>query len=235
MGINYFSYAGKMSTDFGVWISGEATYQSPSKDIEAVVIPGRNGSLSIDNGRFQNINIPYNAYIIDDFERNFDALKAYLTSFTGYQRLADTYHPDYYRLARFYSAVEPEMTQLNRHGKFTLNFDCDPRRFLKSGEIPYTATSSDVMFNPTQFASAPLLRVYGTGTLTISGVSITITAADSYTDIDCELQEAYKNSVNCNSNIVLVNGKFPAMPAGDNEISMSGISRVEITPRWWTI
>lgn len=40
MGINYFTYAGKMSTDFGVWISGESTYQSPEKDIESVVVPG---------------------------------------------------------------------------------------------------------------------------------------------------------------------------------------------------
>ena len=172
-----------------------------------------------------------------DWETEFPKMCAFYSSRANkYYRLTDTYHAGQFRLARYKSGLDnPKVGKNNQFGEINMKFDCDPRRFLKSGEIPYTATSSDVMFNPTQFASAPLLRVYGTGTLTISGVSITITAADSYTDIDCELQEAYKDSVNCNSNIVLVDGNFPTMPAGDNEISMSGISRVEITPRWWTI
>ena len=72
MGINYFNYAGKNSTDFGVWISGESTYTSPEKDVDAVTIPGKNGTLTIDNGRFHNIAVPYPAFIIDNFERLVD-------------------------------------------------------------------------------------------------------------------------------------------------------------------
>jgi len=235
MGINYFTYAGKMSTDFGVWISGESTYQSPEKDIESVVVPGRNGALTIDNNRFQNINIPYNAYIIEDFRRNFDALKAFLTSVKGYETLIDTYHPEYYRLARFHSAIEPEMTQLNRHGQFTINFDCDPRRFLRSGEKVMTLTVATALKNPTRFDALPLLRAYGTGTFTIGGVSITISTADTYTDIDCNAQEAYKGSTSCNMNIILNNGEFPKLMPGINNISFTGITRIDITPKWWTI
>lgn len=235
MGVNYFRYAGKNSTDFNVWISGESTYSSPEKDIEAVAIPGRNGTLTIDNGRFHNIAVLYPAFIIDDFEKNFDAFKAFLASVKGYARLSDTYHPDYYRLARFNLPIEPEMTQDNRHGRFTVTFDCDPRRFLVSGDRAATFTANGSLRNPTLFDAKPLIRAYGTGYFTISGIRVNITTASTYTDIDCELQEAYKGSTNCNGNITLVNGEFPVLKSGANDIVKSGITRLEITPRWWSI
>lgn len=235
MGVNYFRYAGKNSTDFGVWISGESTFSSPEKDIEAVAIPGRNGTLTIDNGRFYNVAVLYPAFIIDDFEKNFDAFKAFLASVKGYARLSDTYHPDYYRLARFNLPIEPEMTQDNRHGRFTVTFDCDPRRFLVSGDRVAAFTANGSLRNPTLYDAKPLIRAYGTGYFTISGIRVNITAANAYTDIDCELQEAYKGSTNCNGNIALINGEFPVLKSGANDIVKSGITRLEITPRWWTV
>lgn len=233
--INYFMYGDKSSLDFGVWISGESTYASPEKDVDTVSIPGRNGTLTLDNHRFQNVIIPYNAFIVDDFARNFDAFKAYLNSRKGYQKLADTYHPDHFRLARFISAIEPEMTQFNRHGKFVVNFDCDPRRFLKDGDRAKNVGNGEVLFNPTEFSAKPFIRAYGTGTFAIGSTAVQITSANEYTDIDCEIQEAYKGNVNCNGNITLTDGKFPEFLSGNNQISFAGITRLEITPRWWTI
>ena len=235
MGLNYFRYAEKNSTDFGVWISGESTYSSPEKDIEAVVIPGKNGTLTIDNGRFHNIAVSYPAFIIDNFVQNFDAFKAFLASVKGYAKLSDTYHPDYYRLARFNAPIDPEMTQDNRHGRFTVTFDCDPRRFLVSGERAVTFTANGSLKNPTLFDAKPLIRAYGIGYFTISGIRINITTANEYTDIDCELQEAYKGTTNCNGNITLVNGEFPVLKNGTNTIVISGLSRFDITPRWWSV
>ena len=235
MGINYFRYAGKNSTDFGVWISGESTFASPEKDIEAVVIPGKNGTLTIDNGRFHNIAVPYPAFIIDNFEENFDAFKAFLTSVKGYARLSDTYHPDYFRLARFNSSIDPQMTQDNRHGQFTVTFDCDPRRFLVSGDRALTFTAGSSIRNQTMYDAKPLIRAYGTGYFSISGIRVNINSANVYTDIDCELQEAYKGTINCNGNITLVNGEFPILKSGENTIVISGLSKIEVTPHWWTI
>lgn len=235
MGLNYFRYAEKNSTDFGVWISGESTYSSPEKDIEAVVIPGKNGTLTIDNGRFHNIAVSYPAFIVDNFVQNFDAFKAFLASVKGYAKLSDTYHPDYYRLARFNASIDPEMTQDNRHGRFTVTFDCDPRRFLVSGERAVTFTANGSLKNPALFDAKPLIRAYGIGYFTISGIRVNITTANEYTDIDCELQEAYKGTTNCNGNITLVNGEFPILKSGTNTIVISGLSRLDITPRWWTV
>lgn len=231
---DYFVFEKVNSLDYLMFIANKNQFEGGGKVVETIKIPGRTGTLSYEDGSFENVKISYKLYTNGDIRQNVNAFRNRLSSTSGYCRLADSYEPDIFMRARYVDKFTVDVSDRKNAG-LTVNFDCDPRRFLKSGEIPYTVTSSDVMFNPTQFASAPLLRAYGTGTLTISGVSITITAADNYTDIDCELQEAYKGDVNCNANIILVDGEFPTMPAGDNEITMSGISRVEITPRWWTI
>ena len=47
-----FIFDGKKSKDFGVYISGNAVYDAPEKDVELIEIPGRDGELIIDNGRY---------------------------------------------------------------------------------------------------------------------------------------------------------------------------------------
>jgi phage-related protein len=85
------------------------------------------------------------------------------------------------------------------------------------------------------YDAKPLIRAYGTGYFSISGIRVNINSANVYTDIDCELQEAYKGTINCNGNITLVNGEFPILKSGENLIVISGLSKIELTPRWWTI
>lgn len=233
--MNYLIYDKVNSADYNVFISGESTYATPEKDIEVIAIPGRNGTLSIDNKRFANINIDYPAFIVHDFRQNFGAFKAALMSVSGYAKLADTYDLDHYRLARFYSAIEPEMDQLNRHGSFKISFDCDPRRFLKSGDKVREYTAAGNIKNPTLFESLPIIRAYGTGSFTVNGVTVRINSASTYTDINSETQDAYKGTTNCNGNIQLDNGEFPKLASGTNAISMSGITKLEMTPKWWTI
>ena len=235
MGINYFFYNEKSSLEYNVFISGEHTWDTPSKDIDVFEVPGKNGTLSISNGRYKNINITYRCFIADNFSANFDAFKAYLLSQTGYKKLKDTYHPEYYRRARYVEGIYPEMTQLNRHGGFDIVFDCDPRRFLTEGEELKEVTSGTVILNDTLFTASPIIRAYGTGTITVGSVSVVVNSADGYTDLDCELQEAYKGSTNCNANITLSNGVFPTLKPGNNTITFSGFSKVEIASNFWTI
>lgn len=231
----YLTFDGTSSRDFEVWISGNGTFDAPERDVESIAIPGRNGDLHIDNGRFRNIPITYPAFITKDFRHNFDAFKAYMLSKRGYKRLEDSYHPDYYRLASFQNAISPDMAPLNRAGSFDIVFDCDPRRFLRSGEIVYTSTSSariSTMKNPTLYTAKPLLEVAQVGTITINGIRIIVSAAP--TIIDCDIEEAYYGTINRNGDITLMDGKFPSLVPDNNTINHT-MSTLKITPRWWTI
>ena len=130
----------------GVLISGEGTFDSPERVYEMVEVPGRNGAVAIDQGRFGNIEVTYPAAIWADtqaaFRSKLAAFRSAMASRIGYKRLEDTYHPDEYRLGIFRGAVEVEPDGYNTAGAFELVFDCKPQRFLKSGEEQVDVSSA---------------------------------------------------------------------------------------------
>jgi len=251
--INYLTLDGKPSLDFGLIISGAGTMNSPQKRYEEVDIPGRNGKLlrNTDNF-FDNVELSYESFVYEngDFiskymhkdsldtrtlQEKMRALREYLGSRNGYMRIEDTYNPEEYRLGYFAGPLQAEIDQHLKTAQFTLTFMCKPQRFLKDGEIPHEFKSKGSLHNNTGFTARPLIRAYGTGSFTIDGVTVRINSANSYTDIDCDLMECYKGTTNCNGNVTLASGAFPVLKSGDCSISMSGISRLIITPNWWTL
>lgn len=233
---DYIIFGDIDTRNYKVGIYGDQLASAPERDKEHISVPGRNGDLTIDNGRYNNITVSYKAWLIDEYNSNIRGLRNALLSKRGYQRLEDTINPNEYRMAQ---AIPFEVDEVGvlRAGEFTMQFYCMPQRFLKEGEQPVEITASGSIFNQYDTTALPLIRAYGTGTFTIGSVTIQITTANGYTDIDCELQEAYKDTMatNCNGNIVLTNGKFPELLPGSNVVSMSGITKLEIQPRWWIL
>lgn len=131
---NSLIFDGINSADYGVILSGGGTYATPERDVTVVSVPGRNGDVILDNGRYNNIQIVYTAGISKGFETKFLPFIGALKAVKGYARLVDSYHPEEFRLASFRSELVPEVGTIMRSGKFELVFDCMPQRFLKSGE-----------------------------------------------------------------------------------------------------
>lgn len=171
------TFAGSTSASFDVAITGEGVYNAPERDVEQVVIPGRNGELMLDNGRFQNIDIVYPACIAADSQADLaDAIsdfRNFLCSKIGYQRLEDDYNPDEYRMAIYKSGLEVS-PKIRQAGSFEIIFNCKPQRFLKSGETAVSIASGGTISNPTAFESKPILEVFGYGQILVNGYPITI-------------------------------------------------------------
>ena len=235
MSRNYINYDGTDLRDYGLYISGSNVFNAPERTYNEITIPGRNGTLLGSEKRLENISVVYPSFIYKDFKVNIAGLRSFLLSRIGYKRLMDTYHPSEFRLGFYAGGLDAEMTSKLDAGQFELTFNCKPQRYLISGETPITLTASGTINNPTLFDAQPLIRVYGTGSITVNGVTITISEADGYTDIDCEIMEAYKGNVLKNYAVSLDSTDFPVLSAGDNAISMSGVTSAIITPRWWTI
>ncbi len=230
---NYFVFGKINVLDYQAYVANKNLFEGGGKRIETIQIPGRNGTLGISDGTFENITLTYEMYLNSEIKPNISGLRGALGSISGYARLEDSFDPDIFMKARY---TEPFTVKLSdrKNATMDITFDCDPRRFFKSGEKVRTFTAAGQIKNPTLYKALPLIRAYGTGTLTISGVSVTVTTASEYTDIDSEIQEAYKGATSCNTNITLTNGEFPSLNLGINNISFTGFSRLEITPRWWT-
>lgn len=235
---NSLTFDGENSLDYNVYITGEGVYDAPKRVVEMITIPGRNGALAMDQGRFENIDVKYPAGVFGSTQAEYAArMRAFrnmLASRHNYVRLEDDYHPDEFRLGLYKNGLEVKPVSMSRAGEFDITFDCKPQRFLKSGENVYTRTASGSISNPTLFEARPLLVVTGTGNLTVNGVQIAISKTP--TTIDCEAMEAYNGTTSRNSDIVLTPNKFPVLKPGNNTITLgSGITKVEITPRWWRI
>lgn len=227
-------FDGKDLTDFECYVGGDGTFPIAERDIDKVEVAGRNGELHIDNGRYKNIDIPYDAYIVKDFKTNFDNLKAYILSKTGYGRVEDEFHPEYYRIGRIKPDFKPKISGLTEMGTFTLTFDCKPQKFLKSGEKKITLTSSSTIKNPTYYPANPILTIYGTGSILIGDQEITISKNETSITIDTDIMEAYSGAENMNAYVTLPNEKIE-IPSGNVSIGLTGITKLEIIPNWWTI
>lgn len=237
--MNYFEIGGRSSDNFGVYIGGQETFNAPVRDVEKVSIPGRNGDLIIDHGRWNNIVIAYNAVIMEDFAANVDDFCSWLHSLRGYNKLTDTYHTDWFRLAAFHDDIEFITSAFNATGKAQIRFDCKPQKFLYTGdEAVQIAVAGGTIENPTRYESRPLIDVscWGQGTLTVNDTVITIDH-DSSGDItiDSELYDCYdEDRENCNSAISL--NKFPVLKPGTNTISCTGdVDDIWVTGRWFKI
>ena len=243
---NSLTFDGVNSLDSGIYITGEAVYNAPQRQVNMVTVPGRNGTLAIDQGRFENIEVTYPAGCFADNQSDFaDKVMDFrneLASRFGYKRLVDTYHPDEFRLGAYSAGLEVGAVGFHNAGEFAIAFDCKPQRFLTSGETVTTLTASGSITNPTLFASSPLLVVTGAGTLTIGDQTLTIASgsANQVIYIDCDSQEAWEivggGKLSRNDYIQNAGEAFPVLNPGANGIVLgTGITRVEVTPRWWRI
>ena len=235
MSKGYFIFNGIRSSDYGVWVNGYQTFNAAGRDFTEVTVPGRDGVLTLDNGRFKQITHDYEAFIVDTFDGNIQAFRNALMAVRGQARLTDSYHPQEFYKAYYERGLDVDAIRQMHAGSFTVSFTRDPRRFLVSGENTTTLTASGSITNPTLFDSRPKLRVYGTGTLGVGGVTVRVTYNPGYIDIDCDMQDCYYGTTNCNSFVTFSGDDFPVLSPGANTVTLSGITRVIITPNWYIL
>ena len=119
---------------------------------------------------------------------------------------------------------------------FSIKFDCMPQKFLKSGEATITLTASGTIKNPTSYDAKPILKIYGTGEVKIGTSTIKVKKAGTqYIEFDCDTLNAFEGANNRNSNIELVKEPILIANIATGITLGSGITKVEIKPRWYTI
>lgn len=241
-----FTFDGIDSRAYGVYVAEVNVFDTPERDVEMIKVPGRNGTISIDHGRFENIEVEYKCFLHGDDEADFNSaisnLRNALASRIGYKRLTDDFYTDEYRMASFNDGMS--VSQVGRRtGDFSIKFNCMPQRWLTSGETEESwTTTTKTLTNPTLFDAKPLIEVTGHGVLAIGSQSITIngTSSTQVIHIDCDTMEAWEMSgsamVPRNDYIQNAGDDFPVLVPGANSIRIgTGISKVAMTPRWWKI
>lgn len=204
---NSLMFGGIDSADYGIFISGEGVFNAPERAVEMIKVPGRNGAIALDQGRYENIDIEYPSGTFGadqaDFRVKLRQFVSALKAQVGYQRLSDTYHPDEYRMGIFIEAVEVEPANINTAGEFKLIFNCKPQRWLTSGEEETVVSSGDDVINPTLFDAEPKFAIEGYGTF-------------QFGDYNVDLHDPYRGEVTLIEPQLYTyeNGAYPGEPGG---------------------
>lgn len=235
-----------------MYVFSEGAYSAPSRDVSKESVLGRNGDIIVDNGRYNNTVARFTVHITEDVPRNIDRLKYLLYSQKGYQRLYDSSHKGFYRMACFTDGFDFSDAE---RGNVFLTFDCKPQKYSIAGDewvdVPPEEVEIVDLVNPFFEKANPLIEIYGSGNT--SG-SISFSNSDNLTkddyvinfqkpilgalQIDTEMQQArivlaeggeYYNGARYVDNL------FVQLSPGTTAVKLSGGFSARIKPRWWTI
>lgn len=232
-------FNGRNAQDLGIIVEELPSYYYAERAFNHKQVNGKNGDVILDTGRYENVKKVYKVACYDS-SRNFYESAVALSTFlhsagSDYIRLEDSYEPSSYRMAVYEETNEIE-NLLGKAGKCEITFNCMPQRFLLSGDEEITIPSSGYsIYNPTAFDAKPMIRIQGTGTVTINGRSVQVTENDNDMLVDCENQNA-KDLSGADMNYFIYCDEFPILKPGFNTISYTEtIDAVKITPRWWIL
>ena len=179
MGIaNEFTFGGASTSDYGLVVEGPGNYSAPTRAVEVINIPGRDGAFVLDKGYYENVPAEFNVVAKgatqSDFKDIISAFRNAIVSQKGYVRLEELYQPGEYRMARYAGGLDEEPAFHGNGAIFKVKFDCKPQRYLTDGETAVSVEDGDTVTNPTLFEAHPLLMVEGAGAITLNGYNINI-------------------------------------------------------------
>ena len=232
---DYFWLDGKCCGDYGIRLQGPVEFESPTPKISTVSIPGRNGDLHFYEGAYNNVAGSVECFVLHrNVEQILPEISKWLLLKAGYRRLETSDELNCYRLARITNGPEIGV-RMRILAPFSIEFDCHPQKFFKSGEHPLFFDSATSLYN-SNFPALPLIKINGTGAgnLYVGEYTVKILELEDYIMLDSNLQDAYRDTQNKNNTIATE--AFPVLKPGESTISWDGgIESIEITPRWWTI
>ena len=197
----------------------------PKKRIEILQIPGRNGTLHIDENCYEPITISLECTL----KKNIDPrnITNWLTN-TGTVTFSD-------ELDKYYNATIINSIPLERvfriYREFIVQLELQPIAYSIQ---EYTYNCTDTSVNKLKIDSTaemfPYIKVTGTGQVqvNINNKICTLIIDEQYIELDCELQNAFKGTKNKNNKM---NGEFPTLLPGDNTIQITGNATMQIKYR----
>ena len=228
MALLYFIWNGTNSNTKHIRVQDKTPIVRPEERVEHVTIPGRPGELTQVEG-----DDIYNSYIqtltlIVDGKANVPAVEKWLRG-DGYVTF-DT-QPDLKQRARVINAVTFSRQSHNLdYWVGEVQFYCEPiKRAVSENTIDVTSSGTSIA-NAGDLPALPLLKVTGSGAVSVScgGKTIVIENLTSGWVIDCENKWVLASGV---PQYNAYTGDFPEIPVGGGTLTFTGsVSKIEVTP-----
>ena len=225
----YFIFKNISSKDY-LGITKLPSIFKAEKDINFIEIEGRDGVLTQDLGSYRSV-VKTVECIITDLTQ-IDYICSWLS---GGGEVIFSNEPTRKYKATIKNQIEfTQLVSTYDYHNFLIQFECQPHKYSLSNDIITLTTTPQTILNSGSANSRPIIKVFGTGaiTLTINSKVVTLTNIVDYIIIDSDLMDAYKDTQIMNN---YMSGEFPELIPGNNTISWTGtVTKVEITlnSRW---
>ena len=230
---DWFEWKGTRCTVHGIHVSEHPAITFPAERITNTAIPGKSGNLTSLEGDYvyDDMILTVNCWI--ENLSSLDTVAKWLQG-SGTVRFANRPAGVYY--ARICNQIPFEkILRGNPQRSFTVTFRCKPFLYLDNSPDATITASGSTITNPGAVDSEPLIKVYGSGdiTLMVGTQIVELEDVSSQIFLDSEIQEAYKGTTSQNNHM---SGEFPKLLPGMNAISWTGnVTSIVISPRWRTL
>lgn len=235
-----FIFDGVSSDTVKTLIQSRPVIEAPLRKVEWRSTYGVDGEMPFDEGAYNNTTMDMLMFTNgDNLIADRQALYNLLDSRGTYKEFIPYFDPD-----KIYRVMLNEKMSFENKRFFgqvqtlSVKFTVKPYKHLVSNDpIIVTATPSTVT-NPTNYVSQPIIKVVGSGavTLSINGRDFNIKNVENSIVINSERYSAYHEDVNGTltpKNYQIASREYPIFEPGDNVISITGtVTELNIEPRW---
>ena len=217
----------KNCSDLKIVFSELPSIPKPVRNVEEKFVSGRDGSLIIDRGTYQNIPI----MLIGHAGCKRTELIDYFGT-TGELKFETS--PDRFWKYRVTAIDVKEVLDDGVLLAFSINMSLGPHKYLVSGKSKIIGSSTLSLKNDYNANAYPFLKIKGTGTIGIikNGIQIlSIKDITDYVDIDCEADVIHRNNVNYDNKAI--GDTFYLDANKTTELKFTGnVSEVILIPNW---
>ena len=217
------------SEDLGLMVTKSVIPPASATQFETVSIPNRESPIFKEKVQRKEITITIQTTIVEE-----NKVREIYKTLQGKGILVLSTEPDKYYNVTVQELV-PEHIALYM-GTLPISFICDPFAYSVNDSLVAYGTTADIENNGTYY-SEPLIKIFGTGdlTLTLNGETWNLTGVDGYIVIDSQRKLVYKDNTIMLSKISRADGRivFPCFNTGVNRISTTGTKlEVKKNERW---
>lgn len=221
--------------DIGVMVVRRPSIPSPVRRISEITIPGRDGSLIVGEGTYEDILISVDLNYMspsNEWGAVFRKIKKWLLG-KGSGRLFLSDDMAFFFKVKNVEIGENERTS-KRIGVITPTFTCDPYIYLNAGTIPIEQTTPTIL--NLYSLSKPIYIVTGTGEckLWVNGNIMTANVEGNLT-IDTDLMIAYKEDGTIQNTKVTGDYEGLYLKEGENDLTINNPFSLQIIPNWRTL
>lgn len=234
VGIGKFTFNGHSTTEYSMRMLASYDYNVPNRDIEVVEVPGRDGEVTIDNGRYKAVDweVEFGVYSSDgDVDSLLNSISNWLAKSYKPQNVTFDNDPAYIYKAAVQDAVAFNRVN-SRKATGKVKFRMHPYKYKVSGQTAVSVANGAVVNNNGSIVAKPLLRITGTGNgvVKLGMSSLTLKNVTGGVIVDSE-SETITTLDGAPAYAQMASYPFPTLAVGNNTITVPTGFTLQITPR----